>query len=290
MRSYADRCRLPAAHGAKENAPPESMGAMPDACRERSLVSSILRGYGASDTCPVEETEEALPAPFPDNGIYPGKMSIGGSVPSASPSPAGGACSTTADVKPRVEILVDPPWFWMRDVTSPCYACPNSLPDACPKLAQKMFPPVSTNPVSFSWQVRFGVIVEDGVKENPRRAAKTHVIQKIENTFSFSTAPSAGYPFTPVYWEAFALDSSYQTDIDYWQFDLPDLSAGTWEKKGTLYLVDQLPAGMAVGNVTDAGDLPSTTTEPKGLGRVVATRRVAGRFDFTGTAKRHHIP
>jgi|GEM_PF-4094017 len=280
MRSYAGRCRVPTIHGATGNAPPESMGSMPHSCGERSLVRRILRGYGASDTCPVEETEEGLPLPFPDDVISMGERSIGGSVSSASPSPAGVACSTTANAKPRVEILVDPPWFWISEVTAPCYACPNSSPDACPKLAQKIFPPVSTNPVSFSWQVRFGVIVEEWGKVKPGRAAKTHVIQKIENTFSFTTAPPAGYSTTPVYWEAFALDSNRQTDIDYWQFDLPDLAAGTWEKKGT-------PAGMAVGNVPDSAGAPSTATEPKGLGRVVATRRIGGKFDFTGTTKSH---
>ncbi len=285
MRSYAGRCRLTATHSATGNAPPTCMGAMPDSCGERSLVRRILRGYGVSDSCPVEETGEVLPVLVADDVISMGERSIGGSVPSATPSPAGVACSTTANAKPRVEILVDPPWFWMSEVTSPCYACPNSLPDACPKLAQKIFPPVITNPVSFSWQVRFGVIVEEGGKVKPGRAAKTHVIQKIENTTSFSTAPPSGYPSTPAYWEAFALDSNHQTDIDYW-LRSPDLTAGTWEKKGTLYLVDQFPSGWQWERPDSAG-APSTATEPKGLGRVVATRRIGGKFDFTGTTKSH---
>jgi hypothetical protein len=260
---------------------------MPDPYGERSLVRRILRGYGVSDACPVEEVGEEALLPVAADVIPLAERSIGGWVPSVSPSPAAVACSATANPKARVEILVDPPWFWMSEVTAPCYACPNSSPDACPKLAQKIFPPVSTNPVSFSWQVRFGVIVEEGGKMKPGRAAKTHVIQKIENTICFSTAPPSGYPSTPVYWEAFALDSNHQTDIDYWQFDLPDLTAGTWEKKGTLYLVDQLPAGMAPGNVPNSAGAPSTATEPKGLGRVVATRRIGGKFDFTGSTKSH---
>lgn len=298
MGSFVGKC-IPSTLRTTVNAPLETLRHVPFARGDRSLVRGILRGdvfCRQPDVGTVTESlgdkadrlaEDVMPAP---------ERCMGGAVTPSAPSassPATGAassgCSTTAEPKARVEIFGDPPWFWMKEEKPPCFACPNSLPDACPKLAQRIFPPVSTNPVSFSWQVRFGVIIEEGGKVKPGRAAKTHVIQKVETAFSFSTAPPANYPSTPVYWEAFAIDSNHQTDIDYWQFELPDLTAGTWEKKGTLYLVDQLPAGMAVGNVPDSAGAPSTATEPKGLGPVMATRRIAGRFDFTGTTKSHRI-
>jgi len=208
----------------------------------------------------------------------------GAGTPSAPPgggSTAGAAtvgCNTTAKPKATMEDRSDR--LDVLEKTPPCLACPNSHPDTCPKLAQRIFPPTATGPVQFSWQVifyRYG------------RATDTHVIQKIENTFGFSTPPATNYAYTPKYWEAFQLNNNDQTEIDYWQFELPDLSAGTWEKKGTLYLTDHLPAGMQVGNVNDAGGLPSSTTEPRGLGRVLGTRLFAGRFDFTGSPKTHLI-
>jgi hypothetical protein len=182
----------------------------------------------------------------------------------------------------------DSDFLKISQVTPPCYACPNSSPDACPKLAQKIIPPVATDPVQFSWQVRFLSFYRDKDTVKKGRGKNTHVIQKIEKKFSFDTGPVDPYRFDPVYWEAFELNEDGQTEVDYWQFDIPDLTAGTWEQDGTLYLTDQLPQGMAVGNVPDASGAPSTGNEPKGLGRIRGTRRITGVFGFTGPTKLHN--
>jgi hypothetical protein len=194
-------------------------------------------------------------------------------------------CQTPA--KPVVQTTTSD-MFYIYDVKPPCYACPNSDPNACPKLAQEIFPPVATPPVQFSWQVIFQTLFKDKRGTGmPGPGKKTHVIQKIEKAFNFTTSPASAYTYTSPYWEAFALDANGQTEIDYWQFEIPDLTAGTWEQKGTLYLTEQLPAGMAVGNVPDSAGAPSIATEPKGLGHICGTRRITGRFNFTGANKQH---
>jgi hypothetical protein len=138
---------------------------------------------------------------------------------------------------------------------------------------------VNTGPVAFSWQEKF---------LNVGAPHKAYVIQKIEKNFTFTTAPATPYSYTPLYWEAFPLlYNGSQTDIDYWQFDLPDGTSGTWAMKGTCYFSEQLPTGMVVGNVPDAGDLPSTTTQPKGLGHALGVRQIGAKFDFTAISKFH---
>jgi hypothetical protein len=200
--------------------------------------------------------------------------------------PAGAACRATENAKGKTEKLS--PRIDINERTPPCFSCPNSPPDVCPKLAQKIFPPVATAPVQFSWQVDFLTMHrEKGIWGKGRGPNDNFVVQMIEKAFNFSVPPADPYPFTPLYWEAFPLNDAAQTEIDYWQFELPDLSAGSWEMEGTLYLTDQLPNGMAVGNVADAGGVPSTAAKPDRLGAKLATRRIAGEFDFTGPAKRH---
>lgn len=170
--------------------------------------------------------------------------------------------------------------FVISDVTKPCYACPNSLPNACPKLADKIIPPVATGPVQFSWQVKFLTLGEGNIEK------KAYVIQKINKVFNFSVPPPATYSLSTLYWEAFELKNR-QTDIDYWQFEIPDNTAGTWEMNASLYLADQLPQGMIANAAPEAHGLPSSTSEPKGLGRIRGTRRITGKFDFTGAVKNH---
>ena len=200
--------------------------------------------------------------------------------------PAGAVCQATENAKGETEKLS--PRIDIIDRKPPCFACPNSPPDACPKLAQRIFPPVATPPVQFSWQVHFLTMYrEKGIWKKGRGPTDAFVVQMIEKAFNFTVPPAAPYPFTPLYWEAFQLNDHAQTDVDYWQFEIPDLTAGNWEMKGTLYLTDQLPNGMAVGNVADAAGAPSTTAKPDRLGARLATRRIAGAFDFTGAAKRH---
>ena len=172
-------------------------------------------------------------------------------------------------------------------VKAPCYACPNSDPDACPKLAQKIFPPIATGPVQFSWQVRFNSFYREKGIGKPGRGKNTHVIQRIQQTFNFTTPPASAYPYTPVYWEAFELDDHGQTEIDYWQLEIPDLTAGSWNREAALYLTDRLPEGMAVGNVPEASGVAATMNEPKGLGRILSTRQIGGMFDFTDKNKWH---
>lgn len=170
--------------------------------------------------------------------------------------------------------------FIISDETKPCYACPNSLPNACPKLADKILPPVITGPVQFSWQVKFLTLGEGNIEK------KAYVIQKINKVFNFSVPPSTAYTLSTLYWEAFELKNR-QTEIDYWQFEIPDTTAGTWEMNASLYLTDQLPQGMITNAAPEAHGLPSSTSEPKGLGRIRGTRRITGKFDFTGTNKNH---
>ncbi len=203
-----------------------------------------------------------------------------GAAPAAQPN-----CQTPQSPKGE---STDSDLFKITPVTPPCYACPNSTPDACPKLAQEIFPPVATAPVQFSWQVRFNTIFWDKGIAKPGRGNNINVVQTMEKIFNFSTAQPA-YAFTPLYWESFLLDDAGQSERDFWQFELPDLTSGTWEVKSSLYLTEQTAAemGMAVGNVPDAGGAPSTLTEPKKLGRILGTRRITGRFDFTGATKRH---
>lgn len=171
-------------------------------------------------------------------------------------------------------------------VTPPCLSCTNSDANACPKLADRSYVP--TGPVQFSWQVKFLTFTREGGSSRSGPGKFSHVIQKIEKNVDFSQPPAGDYPYTPLYWEAFDVTGDGQSDIDYWQFELPDGASGNWSMAGTLYLVEQLPDGMAVGNVTDAGNLPSTTTEPDRLGRVLGTRRIGAKFDFTGPYKKHH--
>jgi hypothetical protein len=175
----------------------------------------------------------------------------------------------------------------IAEVAAPCYACPNSNPDACPKLAQKIFPPIATGPVQFSWQVRFNSFYREKGIGKPGRGKNTHVIQRIQQMFNFTTPPANPYPYTPVYWEAFELDDHGQTEVDYWQFEIPDLTAGSWTREAALYFTDQLPGGMAAGNVPEASGAAATTNEPKGLGRILGTRQIAGMFDFTQNNKWH---
>ena len=164
----------------------------------------------------------------------------------------------------------------------PCYACPSSLPEACPR----MYPP-GAGPVQFSWQAKFFVWHREDGAFGLGGGKKTYVIQKMEKVFNFNPAVP-NYQFTPLYWEAFEIGAGGETKRDHWQFELPDHTAGDWELKGTLYLTDSLPDGMAVGNVPDAGSLPSTINKPKGLGRVRGSRHAWGKFDFTDPANNWH--
>lgn len=122
-------------------------------------------------------------------------------------------------------------------------------------------------------------------KKGPRKYS--HGNQKIEKNFSFTNSPTSDYNYTSPYWEAFDVRSGGQSGIDYWQFEIPDGTSGSWSMSGTLYLVEALPDGMTVGNVPDAGVVPSTPTEPAGLGRILGTSRIGAKFDFTGPYKKH---
>ena len=176
--------------------------------------------------------------------------------------------------------------LYTSQVTPPCLSCPNSDANACPKLADRSYD--RTGPVQFSWQVKFLTFTREGGSSKSGPGKYSHVIQKIEKNLDFSHPPASEYAYTPVYWEAFDVRPDGQSKIDYWQFELPDGASGNWSMTGTLYLVELLPDGMAAGNVADAGNLPSTTTEPARLGRILGTRRIGAKFDFTGPYKKHH--
>jgi hypothetical protein len=169
----------------------------------------------------------------------------------------------------------------------PCLACPNSDSNACPKLADRIMYG-RTGPVQFSWQVKFLTYINVGGRKVPGLGEYSHVIQKIEKNFSFTNPPAGDFEYTSPYWEAFDVRPGGESGIDYWQFEIPDGTSGSWSMSGTLYLVEKLPDGMAVGNVPDASGAPSTKTEPAGLGRILGTRRIGARFDFSGPNKRHH--
>lgn len=147
---------------------------------------------------------------------------------------------------------------------------------------------VATGPVQFSWQVKFLTFTNEGGTYRNGAGKYSHVIQKIEKHFDFNHPPTGDYKFTSPYWEAFDVRPHGQSEIDYWQFEIPDGTSGNWSMSGTVYLVEELPDGMAVGNVPDAGSAPSTTTEPAGLGRILGTRQIGAKFDFTGPDKKHH--
>jgi hypothetical protein len=226
-------------------------------------------------------TQEVQPRPA-ENPVWrrlATRVSGGGGVPElqrqSPPAAATPGCLGAGKATARTTDTSD--LFYFSPVTEPCLACPDSDPWACPKLADYVFPPIMTDAVQFSWQMRFGTFYNDKGTIRPGPGKKTHVVQKIEVSFNFATAPAGGYNYTPLYWEAFALEPDGTTTIDHWQFELPDGTSGDWRYVGTVYLTEQLPAGMTVGAVAEAHELPSTTTEPKGLGRVVGTRQIGAK-------------
>jgi hypothetical protein len=227
--------------------------------------------------------------PLSGNDFFSPAVLNGAATPGTTASAAGTATqSNCLNSTSGIEKKTETELFSIVDVAPPCYACPNSDQFACPKLADKIFPPVFTGPVQFSRQVRFLTMYKDKGIAQKGPGNKKYVIQKIEKLINFSVPPPSAYTYTSPYWEAFEINADGETEIDYWQLGMPDLTAGDWEMKATLYLTEQLPAGMALGNVAEAGGIPSATAEPKGLGRIRGTRSITGKFDFTGTYKKHY--
>lgn len=235
--------------------------------------------------------ERAGPAPRPSGSALWTQLAMRpvGGAPDVQRATPGNAASNspnclTSTATARSEDLSDK--LDTSEVKPPCLACPNSDPRACPKLADRSY--IGTGPIQFSWQVRFLTYANQDGFYGKGVGKRTHVIQRVEKSFDFVNPPAGSYPYTSLYWEAFDVRPSGQSEIDYWQFEIPDGTSGSWTMTGTLHLAQELPDGMATGNVPEAGGVPSTTTEPKGLGRVVGTRRIGAKFDFTGPYKKHH--
>jgi hypothetical protein len=220
------------------------------------------------------------------NGTAPG---AGQFIPPAQVTPSTGTChrgalrpsfsaSPTGLRLPHYELS-------FQEEAKPCVSCRNSASDACPKLGDMAITPTLTGAVQYSWQMRMvaSPISIGGKHPKPRN----FIVQKVDHAVNFS-AGGSGYAACPSpYWEAFALDDGGNAAIDYWQGDLPGGSAGTWSISGMCYLTETLPAGMQVAGGGCAGNLPWTTSEPKGLGQVAGQRHLGSSFDFTKEPQRH---
>lgn len=139
----------------------------------------------------------------------------------------------------------------------------------------------------FDWQIAW--------KTNGRNG---YVVQEVKNTYEAQRCdgtPSRTIRQTPQYWEAWYFDKkgiSQQRDgaiNDTWgRFRNPE-TTGSWSMNGNVYWVDKLDAsdGWGTGNVPDARDLVSTTTQPKNLGSSLLERRAVGVWDCCDGNNRH---
>ena len=239
-----------------------SCGGSCSRCGGQRPGANTLAGNGTS---PPASTPSPAPGPAPASAPAP-------AAPATEPAatPPEGTCATgqprtSQTVNNRVELHAPKHEFGFDEVTPPCLSCPISPENACPKLGDRSLTPRTATPVQYSWQVRMKALPIAYRGKLPR--PKTHVVQKIESGPTFTTGGEDFQACANPYWEAFELDGNGNTVIDYWQAELPDGSAGTWSVKGTCYLTDGLPAGMEVTAGSCAVDLPSTTQEPRKLGR-----------------------
>ena len=251
-------------------------------CGSEGAGRSAVAGNGstppATTATPPPAPEPAAPASTPPETQQPRPAGADGSCVTGQPR-------TWQKLHEREDIHAPRYEFAFKEVNSPCLSCPNSPENACPKEGDTSLTPRTATPVQYSWQARMTAVPAPYKNRLPR--PRTHVVQKIESAVSFTTGGDDFQACGSPYWEAFELDANGSTAVDYWQAELPHGSAGTWSVKGTCYLTDGLPAGMEVRADSCAAALPSTTQEPRKLGRVVGERGFSGNFDFTGTAMRH---
>jgi hypothetical protein len=178
----------------------------------------------------------------------------------------------------------------------------EGLPDDARQLRQDNFVTTSTvgavtrtvpTPAShglFRWDVSFTTSLRRG-----------WLIQRLDNTWNETVCGGAALPVPPTgrYWEAWWVDNSGTVQVptstatppttaatpgyhDRWQRPTRAGTRGSFTMNARLYTTLRLPAaGFAIGNVADAGILPSTTTAPASddLGLVEATRRASGNWN-----------
>lgn len=151
--------------------------------------------------------------------------------------------------------------------------------------------PTWNNHGAFDWQVGFNTTGRNG-----------WIIQEVVNTWRAedATGTAIGNPFTPHYWEAWAVDGagnvtpSIGATNDFWTN--PNFNAtlsaveGHWATTGHLYFTATDPAtvGFVANNpATNAGILLSTTSAPSGLGIARLHRYAQGTWDSTGATPTH---
>ncbi len=140
--------------------------------------------------------------------------------------------------------------------------------------------PTWGNHGQFNWQAAFATTGANG-----------WIVQEIVNTYR---AQNGGIPArpTPHYWEAWAVDTNGNVTPGPDDWIRPSQGPGSdghWSMTGSVHFTTTNPAtvGFAVGNVIDAGILPSTTAAPGGLGIARLKRYAQGTWDSTGTVPVH---
>lgn len=132
--------------------------------------------------------------------------------------------------------------------------------------------------VSWTTAGRNGFIVQEIVNSG-----------KITNCADGTVQPN---PFTPRYWEAWAVDGSGNVGdggIDRWSRGQRNNTHGNWFMTGKVHFVTTLDpaAGFSRTAVADANGLLATTTQPSGLGPVSRRRQASGVWNCCGTNNTH---